>query len=202
MLTDWEFSVFSQVSRLCQGRKPGQIFPADLALSPKAPLLLLHFHFFLHIRSLFIERCENDYDESANTPMVLAKKPRMGYFCFCSNLDTEPKEIYLDYKERWDIEECFDYLKNSVSAESPHAHNNEYFRGWAFLNHISLLYNYGLINAINVHHLSENLTPREAILMTKDICRITDPDGKQQLTHIKTETQEILDTLGVVLSAT
>ena len=150
----------------------------------------------------FIERCEDDYDESANTPMDLAKKPRMGYFCFCSNLDAAPKEIYLDYKERWDVEECFDYLKNSVRAEASHAHNDEYFRGWAFLNHISLLYYYGLINAINVHHLSEKLTPKEAILMTKDICRITDPNGTQHLTHIRKETQEILDTLGVVLSAT
>ena len=61
--------------------------------------------------------------------MDLTKKPRMGYFCFCSNLYTEPKEIYLDYKERWDIEECFDYLKNSVREESSHAHNDEYFRG-------------------------------------------------------------------------
>ena len=91
----------------------------------------------------FIERCEDDYDESANTPMDLAKMPRMGYFCFCSNLDAAPKEIYLDYKERWDIEECFDYLKNSVRAEASHAHNDEYFRGLAFLNHISLLYYYG-----------------------------------------------------------
>ena len=85
---------------------------------------------------------------------------------------------------------------------SSHAHNDEYFRGWAFLNHISLLYYYGLIIAINVHHLSEKLTPKEAILMTKDICRITDPNGTQHLTHIRKETQEILDTLGVVLSAT
>ncbi len=32
--------------------------------------------------------------------------------------------------------------------------------------------------------------------MTKDLCRITGPYGKQHLTHIKTETQEIPDTLG------
>lgn len=32
--------------------------------------------------------------------------------------------------------------------------------------------------------------------MTKDLCRITGPYGKQHLTHIKTEAQEIPDTLG------
>lgn len=51
MLTDWEFSVFSQVSRLCQGQKPGQNFPADSVRSPIVPLLLLLFHSFLQTRS-------------------------------------------------------------------------------------------------------------------------------------------------------
>ena len=87
-------------------------------------------------------------------------------------------------KERWDIEECFDYLKNSVRAGASHTHNDKYFRVWAFLNHISLLFYYGLINAINVHHLSEKLNPKEAILVTKDICKVTDADGGKRLTHI------------------
>ncbi len=47
---------------------------------------------------------------------------------------------------------------------------------------ILLLYYYSLISA---HHLSEELTPREAILMTKDLCRITGPYGKQHLTKIE-----------------
>ena len=39
---------------------------------------------------------------------------RKGIFAFISNRDEEAKKIYLAYKERGDIEQCFDYLKNSV----------------------------------------------------------------------------------------
>ena len=55
-------------------------------------------------------------------------------------MDVDPKEIYLSYKQRWDIEECFDYLKISVVPSASYAHSDEFFRGWRFLNHVSLLY--------------------------------------------------------------
>jgi hypothetical protein len=34
----------------------------------------------------------------------------MGLIGFMSNVDDHPQEIYLKYKARWEIEECFDYL--------------------------------------------------------------------------------------------
>ena len=83
---------------------------------------------------------------------------RSGWDTFpCSNLDLPAKEIYLSYKQRWDIEQCFDYLKNSVVPSASHAHTDDYFRGWAFLNHISLLYYYGLLNALRNTGLDEKL---------------------------------------------
>ena len=84
----------------------------------------------------YVERVDKDYGEEERVPMDVLKEVRMGYFSFCSNLDIPAREIYLNYKQRWDIEQCFDYLKNSVSTSASHAHTDEYFRGWAFLNHI------------------------------------------------------------------
>ncbi len=61
--------------------------------------------------------------------MDVLNETRLGYYSFCSNLDIEPKELYLEYKQRWDIEECFSYLKNSVSSSASYAHSDDYFRG-------------------------------------------------------------------------
>ncbi|WP_252722520.1 transposase [Treponema phagedenis] len=96
----------------------------------------------------YVEKVEKFYGERTHEPKDVLKKIRMGYFSFCSNLDVSARDIYMNYKERWDIEQCFDYLKNSVSQSASHAHTDEYFRGWAFVNHISLLYYYGLLNAL------------------------------------------------------
>ena len=46
--------------------------------------------------------------------MDVLEQFRIGYFSFCSNIDTSAKEIYLAYKDRRHIEECFDYLKNKA----------------------------------------------------------------------------------------
>ena len=143
---------------------------------------------------------EKDYGEQERKPTDVLKEVRMGYFSFCSNLDLPPKEIYLDYKERWDIEECFDYLKNSVSTSASYAHSDEYFRGWAFLNHISLLYYYGVINALRNTQLDKSYSAEDVLKLTKNIYRVDTGDGEgYKVSAIQKKTQSVLDQLGVGL---
>ena len=124
----------------------------------------------------------------------------MGYFSFCSNLDLPAKEIYLSYKQRWDIEQCFDYLKNSVVSSASHAHTDDYFRGWVFLNHISLLYYYGLLNARRNTGLDEKYSAEDILKLTKNIYRIDTGDGQGiKVSAIQKKTNTILNTLNVDL---
>lgn len=148
----------------------------------------------------FVERAEKNYGEEEYQPRDVMKQNRMGYFSFCSNLDVPAKEIYLDYKERWDIEQCFDYLKNSVSASASHAHTDDYFRGWAFLNHISLIYYYGLLNALRNTKLDNKYSAADVLKLTKNIYRVNTGDSQGiRISAIQKKTQDVLDTLGVDL---
>ena len=148
----------------------------------------------------YVERADKDYGEEEHAPMDVLKEIRMGYFSFCSNLDLSAKEIYLNYKNRWDIEQCFDYLKNSVSSSASHAHTDEYFRGWAFLNHISLLYYYGLLNALRNTKLDEKYSAQDVLKLTKNIYRVDTGDGQGiKISAVHKKTQELLDSLGIDL---
>ena len=148
----------------------------------------------------YVERADKDYGEEEHAPMDVLKEIRMGYFSFCSNLDLSAKEIYLNYKHRWDIEQCFDYLKNSVSSSASHAHTDEYFRGWAFLNHISLLYYYGLLNALRNTKLDEKYSAQDVLKLTKNIYRVDTGDGQGiKISAVQKKTQELLDSLGIDL---
>ena len=148
----------------------------------------------------YVERIEKDYGEEDQVPMDVLKEVRMGYFSFCSNLDLPAKEIYLDYKQRWDIEQCFDYLKNSITASASHAHTDDYFRGWAFLNHISLLYYYGLLNALRNTKLDDRYSAEDILKLTKNIYRVDTGDGQGvKVSAIQKKTLEVLDTLKVDL---
>ena len=148
----------------------------------------------------FVEKAEKDYGEEEREPKDVLKEIRMGYFSFCSNLDLPAKEIYLNYKQRWDIEQCFDYLKNSVSKSASHAHNDNYFRGWAFLNHISLLYYYGLLNALCNKKLDDKYSVEDVLKLTKNIYRVnTGEDQGYKISAIQKKIQELLDALEIDL---
>jgi len=148
----------------------------------------------------YVESTEKDWGEADRSPKDVLQETRLGYFSFCSNLDVEAKEIYLSYKQRWDIEQCFDYLKNSVSTSASHAQSDEYFRGWAFLNHISLLYYYGLLNALRSANLDGNYTATDVLKLTKNIYQVNTGDGQGvKISAIQKKTQGLLEALGVNL---
>lgn len=148
----------------------------------------------------YVERVDKDYGEEDHQPKDVLKEIRMGYFSFCSNLDLPAKEIYLNYKQRWDIEQCFDYLKNSVISSASHAHTDDYFRGWAFLNHVSLLYYYGLLNALRSTKLDEKYSAGDVLKLTKNIYRVDTGDGQGiKISAIQKKAQALLDVMGVQL---
>lgn len=148
----------------------------------------------------YVEKADKDYGEEERVPKDVIKEIRMGYFSFCSNLDLPAKDIYLNYKQRWDIEQCFDYLKNSVVSSASHAHTDDYFRGWAFLNHISLMYYYGLLNALRNAELDEKYSAEDILKLTKNVYRIDTGDGQGfKISAIQKKTRGILNSLNVDL---
>lgn len=148
----------------------------------------------------YVEKADKDYGEEERVPKDVIKEIRMGYFSFCSNLDLQAKDIYLNYKQRWDIEQCFDYLKNSVVSSASYAHTDDYFRGWAFLNHISLMYYYGLLNALRNAELDGKYSAEDILKLTKNVYRIDTGDGQGfKVSAIQKKTRGILNSLNVDL---
>lgn len=103
--------------------------------------------------SLFTERQEKAYGEVPLTDKDIFSINRRGLFAFVSNLDENAKEVYLDYKERWEIENCFDYMKNSVAKKPLHAHDNGSIDAQCFINRVALMYFYRLLRAMDMSGL-------------------------------------------------
>lgn len=128
-----------------------------------------------------------------------ALSARSGYFSYVCNMETDGRQVYLGYKKRGSIETCFDYLKNVVHAGPSYAHTDEGIRGWAFLNHISLLYFYGLVAAMRKTKLDERYSPDDVILLCKHVYAIQSDTGTYDLSHVQKKTQDLLDLLHVNL---
>ncbi len=104
----------------------------------------------------------------------------------------------MKYKERWDIEQCFDYLKNSVRIGASYRRTNQELEAWSFINHISLLYFYGIVKALREKKLNKNYTAEDIISIGKNIYRVN-TDNSFRVSEISKDDQAVLDALGVDL---
>ena len=148
---------------------------------------------------LFTERQEKAYGEVPLTDKDIMSNNRRGLFAFVSNLDENAKEVYLDYKERWEIENCFDYMKNSVAKKPLHAHDNGSIDAQCFINHVALMYFYRLLRTMDKSGLKEEYSAEEIIKRGNNIYKISEYIGHKQLTEMTAEDEQIFTRLGVVL---
>ena len=128
--------------------------------------------------------------------------PRRGMFAFVSNTGETAKQVYMTYKERWDIEQCFDYLKNTVQIGAAYKRTNDELEAWSFINHISLLYFYGVVKALREKGLNEKYSPEDILSIGKNIYRVREHFHSKdyRLSEVPKKDMELLESLGVNLS--
>ena len=146
---------------------------------------------------IYLRKKDAGYDDYSLEDFFVRQK-HFGMHFLYSNLDSEPEEIYLSYKARWEIEECFDYLKNGIDLGTVYQRGNEKIEAWAFLNHISLMMFYSLYKKLSDVKLIKKHCPEEIIGLAKNIYRVKINDSWFTSEVSKTDL-ELFKTLGVDL---
>jgi transposase len=145
----------------------------------------------------FMKRKEANY-EDYTLDQFHEKQKRFGMHFLYSNLDIDAQDIYLTYKSRWEIEECFDYLKNALDLGTIYQRSNEKIEAWAFLNHISLMMFYSLYKKLLNTGLIKKYCPEEIITISRNINRIK-INNEWHTTEVSKPDQKLLNTLGLFL---
>ena len=153
----------------------------------------------LNAETRFMQKKEADYEDMEDSSIF--DDNRRGMFAFVSNTGNTAKQLYLTYKERWDIEQCFDYLKNSVQIGAPYKRTNEELEAWSFINHISLLYFYGVVKALREKELNEKYSPEDILALGRNIYKVREHyhARESRLSEVPANDMELLNTLGVAL---
>ena len=76
--------------------------------------------------------------ESFSKPKFNEKLQSMGTLAIIHNTGLSPREVYIEYKSRGEIEQFFDHFKNTIDASCSHMQRKESLNGWMFINHISM----------------------------------------------------------------
>ena len=72
----------------------------------------------------------------------------MGTLAILHNTSFLPADLYIEYKNRDEIEQYFDHFKNTIDASCSHMQREESLEGWMFINHISMHVIYGLFRIL------------------------------------------------------
>jgi transposase len=83
------------------------------------------------------------------------KVQSMGTLAIMHNTGLSPQNLYVEYKNRGEIEQFFDHFKNTIDASCSHMQRTESLNGWMFINHISMQIIYKLFQILKTTPLNK-----------------------------------------------
>ncbi|MCX6699268.1 MAG: hypothetical protein NTV68_04975 [Methanomicrobiales archaeon] len=108
---------------------------------------------------------------------------KAGNILMASNLDTDPKEIFLLYKRRDIVEKHYDSLKNSLEADRIYLQSDDTVFGHVFISFLAL-YGYTKIqNTLKKNGLINRYSPKDIFALYAKV-KIVDFDGKMVVLEI------------------
>ena len=93
--------------------------------------------------------------ESYTKPNFNEKVKTMGTLALMHNTPMTPQEVYCEYKNRGEIEQFFDHLKNTIDASSSNMQREESLNGWMFINHLSMQVIYKMYSVLKTKPLNK-----------------------------------------------
>lgn len=73
-----------------------------------------------------------------------------------SLMEEDMKKIYETYKIRWEIEQLFDTLRNTISQDASFMQDDSGFEAWTFINHVTLMIACRVLAVIRAKKMSKD----------------------------------------------
>jgi transposase len=119
---------------------------------------------------------------------------KFGTIAMRTNASKTPQETYNIYKERVEIEQSFDFLKNFLEQDKSYMQNEKSLETWAFINHVSLMLNYKIYNLLRRKDLLSKFSVADFISHLKYIFKVKINDS-WCLRETTKKTRDFLKTL-------
>jgi len=126
----------------------------------------------------------------------LEKQYDFGTIVIKTNLNKSAEEVYCIYKERAEIEQSFDFLKNLLEQDKSYMQNEQSLETWAFVNHISLILNYKVYNILRTKKILSKYSVADFVAHLKYIFKIK-VNNLWLNSEISTKTANLLNSMEI-----
>lgn len=119
-----------------------------------------------------------------------------GTIALISNQKFKPKDAYVMWKNREQIEKAFHTFKNVLEADRPWIQKEETFRGYLFGSFIGLLSYYLVLQELKEVEINNKISVRDLMLELSKVYKV-ELGGKEVMSEQSKTAEELMETLDV-----
>jgi transposase len=127
------------------------------------------------------------------------ERPKFGKISLLSSIDDDPERVYLLWKNREEVEEAFDAMKNELENDKAYLSNDDAIRGYFFTSFLSLYTYYRLLEMLRRKGLTGKVSVNELLFELSKVYLISYSDGKKRLSDIPAKAERLEKSLGIEL---
>ncbi|EQD68058.1 transposase, partial [mine drainage metagenome] len=125
-------------------------------------------------------------------------RKRFGKISILSSLLRDPEEIFNLYKDREEVEQAFDAMKNDLENDKTYLQDAIAVRGYFFISFLSLYVYFSILQLLKSHGLHPKISVKEALLELSKIYAIT-RGARRSLSEVPLKSAKLAETLGIKL---
>lgn len=127
------------------------------------------------------------------------ERPKFGKISLLPGIDDDPERVCLLWKNREEVEEAFDAMKNELENDKAYLSNDDAMRGYFFTSFLSLYIYYRLLEMPRRKGLTGKVSVNELLFELSKACLISYHDGKKRLSEIPAKAERLEKSLGLKL---
>ena len=122
---------------------------------------------------------------------------RFGKIAILSNLDMNGKKLFLLWKEREDVEQAFDALKNELEIDKAYLREDDGLMGYFFVSFISLYLYHRVLDILRKKDVISDMSVKELLFELSKSYLIKYGDGRTRFSETPRKIEELDGKLGL-----
>jgi len=116
-----------------------------------------------------------------------------GVIGILSDLDVEARMVYEQYKEREEIEQAFDFMKNDLEADKTYLGRDDAVRGYFVVVFLAMRIYFKILRRLRERDLVGKVSVREVLFELSKMRMIVEKSGREYLCALPKKTEQILE---------
>ena len=128
-----------------------------------------------------------------------ARRNRFGTLAILTDTGMDPKRLYEFYKQRRDIEQSFDSLKNTLEGDKTWMQGRESLRGYYFILFIALHMYSQVLDHLRRKDLLKRYSVHDVLWQLSKVY-LVDVDGRDMVGEVTKSTRKVIDVLEIPIT--